>query len=286
MRDNPWLARRVIAYAHQGGAKAAPSSTLYSIARALDNGATGIELDVHATSDGHLVVCHDKTLERTTNGTGEVASTSLKDLRQLDNAYWFCEGQDAVAGRPEGDYVLRGRAPTDRRLGVATLKEVLEAFPGIVLNLDIKRSAPEVVAYEHTLALELNNYGRGDDVIVASFTDAATDAFAKWAPHIGISAGTAATMEFYRRASAGQDPQEGIERYVALQVPAHLGPLRVVEKRFVDTAHSCGLAVHVWTVDDPTEMEYLVALGVDGIISDCPSVLARELVRLGASWNR
>ena len=73
MPENPWLDRRVIAYAHQGGAKEAPSSTLYAIRRALEHGATGIELDVHATLDGELVVCHDPTLDRTTDSTGEIA---------------------------------------------------------------------------------------------------------------------------------------------------------------------------------------------------------------------
>ena len=66
----------MIAYAHQGGAKEAPSSTLYAIRRALEHGATGIELDVHATKDGHIVVCHDPTLDRTTGATGEIADRS------------------------------------------------------------------------------------------------------------------------------------------------------------------------------------------------------------------
>ncbi len=77
----------------------------------------------------------------------------------------------------------------------------------------------------------------------------------------------------------------GIERYVALQVPARFGPLVVVDESFVEAAHASGLAVHVWTVDDPGEMEHLVSLGVDGIISDKPSVLAGVLSRLGANWK-
>ena len=285
MRDNPWLQRRVIAYAHQGGAKEAPSSTLYAIRRALEHGATGIELDVHAPRDGQLVVSHDPTLDRTTNATGEIAEVRLDELRHLDNAYWFCPGQDAVRGRPAEDYVLRGKAPGDRDLCVATLSEVLEAFPCVVLNLDIKRSVPEVVAYEETLAGVLGEHGRQDDVIVASFSDAATARFARCAPGTGISAGTEATSEFYRRLHAGEPPQDDIGRYVALQVPARLGPVALLDERFVDVAHSSGLAVHVWTVDDPDEMEHLVSLGVDGIISDKPSVLAGVLGDLGANWK-
>ena len=285
MRDNPWLERRVIAYAHQGGAKEAPSSTLYAMRRALEHGATGIELDVHATSDGELVVCHDPALDRTTNSTGEFAGLRLEEVRHLDNAYWFCPGEGAVRGRPVEDYVLRGQAPDDRDLCVAMLAEVLEAFPGVVLNLDIKRSAPEVVPYEEALAEVLREYGRQNDVVVASFSDEATGKFAKYAPGTGIAAGTEATTEFYRRLRAGEAPQDGIERYVALQVPARFGPLVVVDESFVEAAHSSGLAVHVWTIDDPDEMEHLVSLGVDGIISDKPSVLEGVLSRLGSNWK-
>jgi len=283
--ENHWLARRVIAYAHQGGAKEAPSSTLYAIRRALEHGATGIELDVHATRDGQLVVCHDPTLDRTTNSTGDIAAVSLEDLRGLDNAYWFRPGEDAVRGYPAEDYVLRGRAPGDCELRVAALSDVLEAFPGVVLNLDIKRSAPDVEAYEEALARLLRDYGREDDVIVASFLDAATDSFSSYAPGIGISAGTGASTEFYRRLRSGQPPQDDIGRYVALQVPSRFGSVAVVDERFVDAAHSSGLAVHVWTIDEPEEMERLVELGVDGIISDKPTVLADLLARLGANWK-
>jgi glycerophosphoryl diester phosphodiesterase len=283
--DNVWLERRVIAFAHQGGAKEAPSSTLFAIRRALERGATAIELDVHATRDGRIVVCHDPTVDRTTNATGEIAGLDLDELRQLDNAYWYRPGEDAVRGHPAEDYPLRGHAPSDRDLGVATLSEVIEAFPGVVLNLDIKRTAPDVVAYEELLARELSEHGRTDDVIVASFSDAATAAFSRLAPGVAIAAGSDATTEFYRRLQAGEGPQDGIGRYVALQPPVRWGPLTIVDERFVDAAHSSGLAVHVWTIDEPAEMAHLVNLGVDGIISDKPSVLAAELGRLGANWK-
>jgi glycerophosphoryl diester phosphodiesterase len=285
VRDNPWLERRIIAYAHQGGAKEAPSSTIYAMRRALEHGATGLELDVHATSDGQLVVCHDATVDRTTNASGEIAAFALEELRLLDNAYWFCPGEGAVKGRPPADYVLRGRGPGDPELRVATLSEVLQAFPGVVLNLDIKRGAPDVAPYEEALARLLREHGRGDDVVVASFSDRAIEEFARHAPGIAVVPGTDLTTEFYRRLHVGQPAPDGIERYVALQVPARFGPLVVVDGEFVEAAHASGLAVHVWTVDDPGEMEHMVSLGVDGIISDKPSVLAGVLSRLGANWK-
>ena len=172
----------MIAYAHQGGAWESPSSTLHAIAHALEVGATGVELDVHATADGELVVCHDATVDRTTAGQGTIASFTLAQLREMDFSYWWIPGADVTPGRPAADYPFRGRAPADRSFGIATLREVLEQFPGVVLNLDIKQTAPVVAPYEESLARLLAEFGRTDDVIVASFLDPATDAFRRFAP--------------------------------------------------------------------------------------------------------
>lgn len=278
-----WLDRRVIAYAHQGGAWEAPSSTLFAIRRALAAGATAIELDVHATADGELVVCHDATIDRTTDRAGPIASMTLAELSTVDNAYWFIGGDDVTPGRPEADYPYRGRAPGDRDFGIATLREILTEFPGVVLNLDIKQTAPVVPPYEERLAELLAEFGRGDDVIVASFLDPATDAFRAHAPHVPTSAGTAFTAEFWRAVQAGTEPPA--TPAAALQVPERQGDLVVVDERFVDVAHRHGLAVHVWTVNDTDSMERLCDLGVDGIISDVPTELVRVLRRRGVAWG-
>src|SRR6202167_1808582 len=137
----PWLSRRVINYGHQGGAWGGTSSTLHAFASALDAGATAIELDVHATADGRLVVCHDPTVDRTSDGHGPIAAHTLAEIRLLDNAYWFVPGEDAVRGRGEEASPLGGRFPADPDLGVATLEEVLETCEGVLLNLDVKQSA-------------------------------------------------------------------------------------------------------------------------------------------------
>jgi glycerophosphoryl diester phosphodiesterase len=281
--QNPWLGRRVIAYAHQGGAWEGPSSTLHAIAGALDAGATGIELDVHATRDRHLVVSHDATVDRTTDGHGAISSLTLEELRRLDNAYWWAPGADVTPDLPPDGYPFRGRAPADRRFGVVTLVEVLEAFPGVVLNLDIKQTAPVVEPYEAELAALLRRFGRTDDVIVASFLDAATDAFSVMAPDVPTSAGTLAVAEFYRAVRAGEEPSP--RRHVALQVPTMVGDLTIVDEPFVTAAHGAGLAVHVWTIEDEKEMERLARLGVDGIITDRPSALVGVLDDLSCRWQ-
>jgi len=120
MRENPWLERRVICYAHQGGAIENPSSTLHAIREAIAHGSTAIELDVHATADRQLVVCHDPTLDRTTNTTGEIARHTLAELLELDNSYWFVPGEDVQPDREPEDYPLRGLAPADHDYGIAT----------------------------------------------------------------------------------------------------------------------------------------------------------------------
>ena len=277
-----WLERRVIAYAHQGGAWESPSSTLHAIRHALDAGASAIELDVHATADGELVVCHDATVDRTTDRRGDIASFTLSELQQMDFSYWWIPGADVTPGRPPGEYPFRGRAPGDPSFGIATLREVLEQFPGVVLNLDIKQTAPAVAPYEETLARMLREYGRRDDVIVASFLDAATDAFRTHAPGVPTSAGTIATAEAWRAVQAGE-PMPATPN-VAYQVPERQGDLVVVDERFVASAHSAGKAVHVWTVNDAESMERLVDLGVDGIISDLPTTLCSVLGERRAAW--
>ncbi len=222
------MERRVVAYAHQGGAWEWPSSTLFCMRQGIAAGASALELDVHATADGELVVCHDATVDRTTNGSGSISSLTLDELRRLDNAYWFIPGADVTPGRDPEEYPYRGRAPEDRDFGVATLREILEEFPGVVLNLDIKQGAPAVTPYEAALARLLAEYERVDDVIVTSFLDPVTDAFSALAPEIGNSAGTLTTAEFWRSVHAGEDPAP--VKAVAFQVPERYGDVVVVDR--------------------------------------------------------
>lgn len=283
---NPWLGRRVISYAHQGGAWEAPSSTLFAIKRAIELGCSGVELDVHATADRHLVVCHDGTVDRTTDGHGPIPSLTLAELRGLDNAHWFVPGGEERPGLSPDSYPYRGRAPQDGEFRIATLDEVLELMsdhPGVALNLDIKATAPATEPYEKLLASALSEWGQTGRVIVASFLDAATDAFAKLAPDIATSAGTLNVAMFWRALRQGEKPPT--MSHAALQVPAVRGGQVVVDERFVEAAHECGLAVHVWTINDAKEMARLCDLGVDGIISDLPTMLVGLLTERGIAYQ-
>jgi glycerophosphoryl diester phosphodiesterase len=179
-----WLTRRVIAFAHQGGSFEGPSSTIGAIAHALHVGASAVELDVHATKDRRLVVCHDATVDRTTNHHGAIASLTLDELGEMDNAYWWIEGDVVTPGRTSEEYLVRGRAPKDRSYAIATLEEVAVAFPGVLLNLDIKGTSPFVEPYEELLAAELRRLEITESVIVASFHDDALQHFRALAPDV------------------------------------------------------------------------------------------------------
>jgi glycerophosphoryl diester phosphodiesterase len=277
-----WLARRVIAFAHQGGSFEGPSSTLGAIAHALEVGASAVELDVHATKDRHLVVCHDATVDRTTNHHGAIASFTLRELREMDNAYSWVEGDTVTPGRAPEEYLLRGRAPKDRRYAIATLEEVAVSFPDVLLNLDIKGTNPFVEPYEEILADELRRLAIADSVIVASFHDDAIQRFRGFAPDVATSGATNETATFY---FSHLDGAPVVPPAAALQVPPRYGDVDVVTESFVAAAHDAGVAVHVWTINEPEEMARLLGLGVDGIVSDRPTVLAGLLAQRDCGWD-
>jgi glycerophosphoryl diester phosphodiesterase len=284
--DNSWLERRVLCYAHQGGALEAPSSTIFALEAGVRAGATALELDVHQSADGVLVVCHDPTLDQTTSSSGAIAERSFAELAELDNAYWFVPGEGAVHDRDPSMYPYRGIAPADARFGVAPLAAVLDAFPDVLLNLDIKQGAPKVRPYEAALAEMLLAAGRIDDVIVTSFNDSITRAFHELAPEIGTSPGISVLTLAVQAIRNGESPASGLlSGAVALQVPARVAGTWLVDERLVEETHGLGLALHVWTVDDPGEMAQLVELGVDGIMSDVPSLLAEVLEGRGVSFR-
>ena len=278
---NPWLDRRVLHYAHQGGAREAPSSTLFALRRAVALGADALELDVHQTADGVLVVCHDSTVNQTTNKTGAIAEMTFAELRILDNAFWWTEqlteDQHADHHANHDAYVLRGKFPSNAEFGIASLDEVLTEFTSTFINFDIKETSPKVRGYERDLADTLRRYGRASDVIVASFHDVALERFRAYAPEIHTSLGPTQTLESAGLLWEGQQIPKGLPGQVAFQIPMRFDGALVVTPELVSAAHGAGLAVHVWTIDEPADMRELLACGVDGIMTDCPSVLAEAL---------
>lgn len=284
--QRPWLHRRPLNIAHQGGEAEAPSSTMFALATAVDNGADALELDVHATADGHLVVLHDATVDRTTDGAGAVDTMTLDEIRRLDAAYWFVPGVGAVHGRGDGDYSLRGVARGDHSppggftagdFTVAALVDVFRRFPRTLINIDIKQSAPATRPYEQALGDLIADFAREDITMVASFSDDALQSFRALAPSVPTSATPSEVLAFWTAVQASALPPAP-PRYHALQVPPTHDGITVVDAAFVDGAHHCGVAVHVWTIDDTPTMAALLDIGVDGIVTNRPTVLESVLV--------
>jgi glycerophosphoryl diester phosphodiesterase len=285
-----WTALRQIDIAHQGGENEAPSNTMYAYDRAMRLGADKLEVDIHTTADGRLVVLHDATVDRTTNGSGPVYDMTLKQVRALDAAYDFVPGESAASGRPARDYVFRGVRTGERRpppgfrgrdFRITTLGEVMRAYPDVPINIEIKgASDADTASYlrnAEALARFLNRLGRTEGIIVASFHDEALQRFHQLAPQIDMAPaiGAVAAYKF-----GGVLPPEGT---VAFQVPTEFEGITVTDRDFVQRAHSDGYAVHVWTINDPPTMRQLLRWGTAGIMTAEPMRLERVLCRADIS---
>ncbi|MGI8775334.1 MAG: glycerophosphodiester phosphodiesterase [Actinomycetota bacterium] len=288
MAENPWLERRVLNIAHQGGEVEAPSNTLYALKTAKEKGADVLEIDVHATADRELVVIHDTTVDRTTDGSGRVDAMTLDELKTLDAAYWFVPGCGTCHDKEDSEYSLRGYATGERKLNgllrdyapndfkIPTLREVLEEFPDDFINIEIKRTVPDTIPYEDLLADMLAEFERTSDTIVVSFNDHAMEKFKLHAPDVHAATATGETALFWASAQ-GPLPGAPNPRYQAMQVPMELEGVTVVTPEFIQRAHDNGLAVHVWTINDRATMEQLIEWGADGIMTDRPTLLEEVL---------
>ncbi len=258
--------------AHAGGALLWPDDTLLAFDGAARLGADVLELDVHETADGEFVVIHDDTVDRTTDGSGAVSSLTMRELRELDAGYrWTPTGPRADASA--SDYPYRGQGVT-----LPTLGEVLSAFEGLAVNVEIKQDDADVA---RRLCDYLRERQATTRVMVGSFHGRALAAFRNACPEVATSASQAEVAFFVAleklRLSAVLTPP-----YDALQVPRTYSGIEVVTPHFVAAAHARGLQVHVWTVNDEAEMRELVAMGVDGIITDRPD---RALAVLGRDYD-
>ncbi|HUR24979.1 MAG TPA: glycerophosphodiester phosphodiesterase [Candidatus Thermoplasmatota archaeon] len=287
-----WMERHPLNIAHQGGENEVPSATMYAFKTALRKGADMLELDVHVTSDGELVVLHDTTVDRTTDGSGAVETLTLAEVQALDAAYWFVPGRNAVHDALASDYLLRGIrtgakdpppgcTPEDFR--IPTLREVLTEFPDVMMNIEIKNGPPQGAGYERALADLLSEFGRGDDTIVASFIDSWTETFRAYDMEVSTATGTAETG-LAKGGSLALAPGVPSLMHEAFQVPIEFEGVPVVDADFVADAHAHGMVVHVWTIDDPATMRWLLDIGVDGIMTAEPTVLEQVLQERGTLW--
>jgi glycerophosphoryl diester phosphodiesterase len=264
-RDGYFSGPRPRIFGHRGAAGLAPENTLVSFERAVRDGAGILELDVHATRDGVVVVLHDDTLERTTDGTGTVRQLDFADLRRYDAGFRF---------EVEGTHPFRGR---DVR--VPSLLEVVEAFPTVPLNIEIKQAEP---AIEAAVVELLARRGALDRVLLAAEDDRVMHRIRRCAPDVPTSAAYGEARDFFERCFTDRlSDYTPVAR--ALQIPPRASDVELVATETVAAAHRCGLEMHVWTINDEPEMTRLLELGVDGVMSDFPGKLAAIVRRLGGS---
>jgi glycerophosphoryl diester phosphodiesterase len=231
----------------------------------VEAGAGGLELDVHLTRDGHIVVIHDATVDRTTNGTGAVSEMTLDDLRGLDAGHNFS---------PDGGptYPYRGRGVRVPRLG-----EVLREFPDVAVNIDIKVGSPGI---EESVLGVLRETNTSERVLVVSTSHAIVKRFRKVSGgHVSTGASKWEIGVFYILSKLSL---ERLVRpaYDALQVPLRHRGIPLVTPRFLKAAHARDVRVDVWTINQAEEMRRLLDLGVDVIMTDRPGMLAEVLQRL------
>jgi glycerophosphoryl diester phosphodiesterase len=242
------------AFAHRGwhlAELAGMENSLAAFRRAAREGFRYLETDVHATSDGVVVVHHDATLDRTTDATGPVAGQPWSAVRRAN---------------------VGGREP------VARLEELLEDLPDALVNVDVKADSAVVPVLE-----VLRRAGALHRVCLASFSERRLARLRRLGgPDLLTSMGPRSAGALW---AAGRVPLVGLPvRGMVAQVPVWQGRLRVVDGRFVRAAHRRGLEVHVWTVDDVAAMRELLDLGVDGLVTDRPDRLRDVLIDRGA-WT-
>ncbi|MFP4210174.1 MAG: glycerophosphodiester phosphodiesterase [Alkalispirochaeta sp.] len=235
--------------AHRGGSDGRfPENSIAAFAEGLRCGADVLELDVRLCRDGHVVVIHDPVV--TIDGTGE-------------------RGVDTMGHREMENGTRRGDA------GIPTLPEVLARFPGNRFNIDLKVDTPALAV---RVAEHLRSSGATHRSVVASFLPRALDYFRRVAPEVATSTHPGEVRSFLLRHLIGVRPSSPA---YALQIPLRHRSIPLVTRRFVSYAHRHGYAVHVWTINDPTEAVRLAEMGVDGIVTDRVGVIHDALSERG-----
>jgi glycerophosphoryl diester phosphodiesterase len=243
----------------------APENTLASFQKAIEDGAHALEFDIHQSGDGEIVIIHDNTVDRTTNGCGDVCSLRLKDIKSLDAGYRLT----LDGGK---SFPWRGRG-----IEVPTLEEFFLGFPDAKAIVEIKQSPDSIV---RAAIDKICRFGAEDRVVLASEEDRTMTLVRAELRSRALQIATgfsfgevAAFIHWARGGRASPFTPTG----QAFQIPSEYGNITLVDQQSVEAAHALGLEMYVWTVNEPGEMSRLLQLGVDGVITDYPERLGQVL---------
>lgn len=262
---HPFLRPMPRIVAHRGDSEYFPENTLPAFQSAFDLGVDVIETDVHLSKDGHIVIWHDPTLDRNTDGTGTIESHTLSELKAFDAGYAFTRD----GGRT---YPFRGKG-----IQLATLDEALKALPEAKFNIDLKSQEEGIVsAY---LDVIRKNHAE-DRVCTASFHLNNLRKLRTAAPDLLTSISTLEVIPLVLRQKLHILPDKFGKKTI-FQIPTKQFGVNIVTPAFVSEMHKRDAVVMVWTINESKDMEYLFSIGVDTIMTDNPRLLIETARRYG-----
>lgn len=268
---NPYLipkGTRPLVIAHRGASGLHPENTMVAFDGSIEIGVDVLEMDLHITKDGELVVHHDATIDRTSNGSGSVYDFSYDELLEYNFGYEFKNSN--------GEYPFR-----DSYVKIPKIDEVFHKYPSMTMIIELKNTGILGYAAGEKLALLITQYNMQDKVMVASFHDDVLNHFNK------ITNGTISTstannetrrfvilnllfMDFFYSGDG-----------VALQLPLKASGIDLTRKRLIQSIHRRNIALQYWTINNEDDMRRLIKLGADGIMTDYPDILLQVLSEMG-----
>jgi glycerophosphoryl diester phosphodiesterase len=261
---------RPLVIAHQGGELLAPSNTITAFTRAAEMGVDVLETDIHITKDGYLVTIHDPSVDRTTNGKGNVADLTLAEIQALDAGYHFKD--------LEGNYSYRGKG-----VYIPSVEELFQTFKDIKIEIEIKDDNPPERIEEIASKLWnlIEEYQMEKKILIASFDQDILNIFEKYAK--GRTATSAGRQEVKNFVVTHKFLLRNlyVPKVDALQIPVEDSGFDLTDQRLIDGAHRLGMDIHYWTIDDPETMEKLIEAGADGILTNRPDLLLQLLKEKG-----
>ncbi len=259
-----------------------PENTLEAFQKSADMGVDILEMDIRMTKDGHLVVIHDKTIDRTTNGSGLVKEMTLAEIQSYDAAYYFSTDKKFNNVKNKQDYIGISNEKAvfplrDSGVKIPTLKQIFLRFPQKRMIIEMKQKTPSIVKPFCKL---IQKSKKENHVLAASFDQDTLEEFRQLCPEVTTSAGAKETFQFFLlqklSLSSVLSPTA-----TALQVPEALNfsfagfsiNIQVISDDFMESAHNKNMVVHVWTVNEEEQMKRLIFQRVDGIMTDYPDRL-------------